>query len=115
MTGPRWRRRGERSPSVIASSPRHRAALEAGADPALVVAWSQQVQQHPCVTPTRQTKRRSTGNCGVRLTYDHVERTVLAETRPTSSVCVVSVSEEGLGPNAYAHALFADFDLAGRK
>ena len=30
---------------------------------------------------------------GVRLTYDHAERTVLAETRPTSSVCVVFVSE----------------------
>jgi hypothetical protein len=24
-------------------------------------------------------------------------------------------SEEGLGPNTYTHALFADFDLAGRK
>ena len=24
-------------------------------------------------------------------------------------------SEEGLGPNAYTHALFADFDLAGQK
>ena len=24
-------------------------------------------------------------------------------------------SEEGLGPNAYTHALFADFDFAGRK
>ena len=33
---------------------------------------------------------------GVRLTYDHAERTVLAETRPTSSVCVVFVSEGGL-------------------
>jgi hypothetical protein len=33
---------------------------------------------------------------GVRLTYHHTERTVLAETRPTSSVCVVSVSEGGL-------------------
>ena len=29
-------------------------------------------------------------------TYNHTEHTVLAETRPTSSVCVVSVSEEGL-------------------
>ncbi len=35
---------------------------------------------------------------GVRLTYDHAERTVLAETRPTSSVCVVFVSEGGLEP-----------------
>ncbi len=33
---------------------------------------------------------------GVRLTYDHAERTALAETRPTSSVCVVFVSEGGL-------------------
>jgi hypothetical protein len=24
-------------------------------------------------------------------------------------------SVEGLGPNAYTHALFAEFDLAGRK
>jgi hypothetical protein len=40
---------------------------------------------------------------GVHLTYDHVEHTVLAETRPTSSVCVVSVSEEGL--DHYAHVL----------
>src|SRR6185437_315163 len=30
---------------------------------------------------------------GVRLTYNHTEHTVLAETRPTSSVCVVFVSE----------------------
>ena len=52
---------------------------------------------------------------GVRLTYDHTKRTVLAETRPTSSVCVVSVSEGGLGPNTYTHALFADFNLAGQK
>jgi site-specific DNA recombinase len=40
---------------------------------------------------------------GVRLTYDHTEHTVLAETRPTSSVCVVSVSEGGL--DHYAHVL----------
>jgi hypothetical protein len=33
---------------------------------------------------------------GVRLIYNHTEHTVLAETRPTSSVCVVSVSEGGL-------------------
>jgi site-specific DNA recombinase len=35
---------------------------------------------------------------GVRLTYNHTEHTVLAETQPTSSVCVVSVSEGGLEP-----------------
>ena len=40
---------------------------------------------------------------GIRLTYNHTERTVLAETRPTSSVGVVSVSEEGL--DHYAHVL----------
>ena len=40
---------------------------------------------------------------GVRLTYNHTEHTVLAETRPTSSVCVVSVSEGGL--DHYAHVL----------
>jgi site-specific DNA recombinase len=40
---------------------------------------------------------------GVRLTYNHTERTILAETRPTSSVCVVSVSEGGL--DHYAHVL----------
>ena len=33
---------------------------------------------------------------GVCLTYRHTEHTVLAGTRPTSSVCVVSVSEGGL-------------------
>jgi hypothetical protein len=38
---------------------------------------------------------------GIRLTYNHTEHTVLAETQPTSSVCVVSVSEEGL--DHYAH------------
>jgi site-specific DNA recombinase len=35
---------------------------------------------------------------GIRLTYHHTEHTVLAETRPTSSVCVVSVSEGGPDP-----------------
>jgi hypothetical protein len=40
---------------------------------------------------------------GVHLTYDHTERTVLAETRPTSSVCVMSESEGGL--DHYAHVL----------
>lgn len=38
---------------------------------------------------------------GIRLTYHHTEHTVLAETRPTSSVGVVSVSEGGL--DHYAH------------
>jgi hypothetical protein len=40
---------------------------------------------------------------GVRLTYDHAERTVLAETRPTSSVCVVFVSE---GDSTTTHTSF---------
>src|SRR6185312_2387218 len=118
---------------------RHRAALEAGADPALVVAWSTQVQQQRAVAEARLatltsrhgTNRRMSRNdigamvdtlgglldvlrhadpadkaevyreLGVRLTYNHTERTVLAETRPTSSVCVVFVSEGGL--DHYAH------------
>jgi site-specific DNA recombinase len=113
---------------------RHRAALEAGADPALVVAWSHQVQQQRTIAQTRLatlTSRHSTNrrmsrddihalvdtlggllnalrhadpadkaevyrDLGVRLTYNHTQHTVLAETRPTSSVCVVSVSEGGL-------------------
>ncbi len=33
---------------------------------------------------------------GIRLTYNHTEHTILAETRPTSSVGVVFVSEGGL-------------------
>jgi hypothetical protein len=113
---------------------RHRAALEAGADPALVVTWSQEVQQQ-CTAAEAQlanltsrhgTNRRMSRNdihamldtlgglldvlrhadpadkaevyreLGVRLTYHHTGHTVLAETRPTSSVCVVSVSEGGL-------------------
>ncbi|MGH3570600.1 MAG: zinc ribbon domain-containing protein [Pseudonocardiaceae bacterium] len=120
---------------------RHRAALEAGADPALVVAWIHQVQQQRTVAEARLatltshhgTNRRISRDdihamvntlggllnalrhadpadkaevyreLGVRLTYDHAERTVLAETRPTSSVCVVFVSEDGL--DHYAHVL----------
>jgi hypothetical protein len=53
--------------------------------------------------PTQQTKHEVYRELGVHLTYDHAERTVQAETRPTSSVCVVSVSEEGL--DHYAHVL----------
>ena len=41
---------------------------------------------------------------GVPLAYDHVEHTVLAETQPTSSVCVVSVSEGDLCTNQPPHA-----------
>jgi hypothetical protein len=62
---------------------RHRAALEAGADPA--------------------DKAEVYRELGIRLTYHHTEHTVLAETRPTSSVGVVSVSEGGL--DHYAHVL----------
>jgi hypothetical protein len=113
---------------------RHRAALEAGADLTLVVAWSQQVQQHRTLAQARLatlTSRHGTNQrmsrddihtlvdtldgllnvlrhadpadkaevyreLGVHLTYNHTARTVQAETRPTSSVCVVSVSEGGL-------------------
>jgi site-specific DNA recombinase len=115
---------------------RHRAALEAGADPALVVAWSREAQQQRTVAEARlatlasrhgENRQMSRDDIhamvntlgglldvlhhadpadkaevyrelGVHLTYDHAERTVLAETRPTSSVCVVSVSEGGLEP-----------------
>jgi hypothetical protein len=50
---------------------------------------------------------------GVCLTYDHAERTVLAETRPTSSVCVVFVSEGGLAhyPPASLSTLPRDVEL----
>jgi site-specific DNA recombinase len=120
---------------------RHRAALEAGADPALVVAWSQQVQQQRTLAQARLTtltshhgsnsrmsrddihamvttlgglldalrhadpvdKAEVYHELGVRLTYNHAERTVLAETRPTSSVCVVSVSEGGHQHGNVAH------------
>jgi site-specific DNA recombinase len=113
---------------------RHRAALEAGADPALVVAWSREVQRQRTVAEARlanltshhSANRRMSRDdihamvdtlggllnalrhadpadktevyreLGVRLIYNHTEHTVLAETRPTSSVCVVSVSEGGL-------------------
>jgi site-specific DNA recombinase len=113
---------------------RHRAALEAGADPALVVACSQQVQQQRTAAQARPAtlashhganRRRSRDDIhalvdtlgglldalrhadpadkaevyrelGIRLTYHHTEHTVLAKTRPTSSVGVVSVSEEEL-------------------
>ena len=115
---------------------RHRAALEAGADPALVVAWSHEVQQQRMIAEAKlvdltsqhganrrmnqqdiHTMVNTLGGLldvlrhadpadkaevyrelGVHLTYDHVEHTVLAETQPTSSVCVVSVSEGGLEP-----------------
>ena len=113
---------------------RHRAALEAGADPALVAAWSQEVQQQRTIAEARlatltshhganrrisqddihamvdtlgglldalrhadpTAKAEVYRGLGVCLTYNHTERTVLAETRPTSSVCVVFVSEGGL-------------------
>jgi site-specific DNA recombinase len=112
---------------------RHRAALEAGADPALVVAWSREVQRQRTVAEARLAnltshhsanrrmsredihamvdtlggllnalrhadpadKKEVYRELGVRLTYNHTEHTILAETRP-SSVCVVSVSEGGL-------------------
>jgi site-specific DNA recombinase len=113
---------------------RHRAALEAGADPALVVAWSKEVQQQRTAAEARLANLASRHGAnrpmsrddihtmvdtlggllnvlrhadpadktevyrelGVRLTYNHTEHTILAETQPTSSVCVVSVSEGGI-------------------
>jgi hypothetical protein len=106
---------------------RHRAALEAGADPALVVAWSREVQRQRTVAKARLANLTSHHSAnrpmsrddihamvdtlggllnalrhadpadktqvyrelGVHLTYNHTEHTILAETRPTSSVCVV--------------------------
>ncbi len=35
---------------------------------------------------------------GLHLTYDHETQTVLAETRPAPTMCVVNVSEGGLEP-----------------
>ncbi|MFL6147499.1 MAG: zinc ribbon domain-containing protein [Pseudonocardiaceae bacterium] len=112
---------------------RHRAALEAGTDPALVVAWSREAQRQRTVAEARLANLTSHHSAnrrmsredihamvdtlggllnalrhadpadktevyrelGVRLTYNHTEHTILAETRP-SSVCVASVSEGGL-------------------
>jgi len=115
---------------------RHRAALEAGADPVTVAEWTRQVQAErraldaqlgalgaarggrgPGDRLTKQqikalvdglggllTALRAADpadraevyqQLGLRLTYDRVSRTVLAETQPTSSMCVEFVSEGG--------------------
>jgi hypothetical protein len=44
----------------------------------------------------------------------HSEKRQLAQLTHTGQLWGFK-SEGGLGPNAYTHALFADFDLAGRK
>ncbi|WP_007516034.1 recombinase family protein [Pseudofrankia saprophytica] len=115
---------------------RHRAALEAGADPAIVTGWIAEVQaeradavaalerrgdRHPNrARLTRlQIKALVDGfggllailkeadpadkaevyrELGLKLTYDHETETIMAEARPRSSVCAVSVSEDGLDP-----------------
>jgi site-specific DNA recombinase len=115
---------------------RHRAALEAGADPALVATWSREVQREqealkaklPTTGHGAARNRRMSSQeikelvdalggllnalrtadpadklevyrqLGVKLTYSHEKRVVMAETRPEPPVCVVSVSEGGLEP-----------------
>jgi hypothetical protein len=115
---------------------RHRAALEAGADPALVATWTRDVQAERRITEGKLAQldhRNGTGRrmtkeeiralvqtlgglvnvlrhadpadkgevyrqLGLSLTYDDHTETVLAETRPTSSVGLVFVSEGGLEP-----------------
>ncbi len=53
---------------------------------------------------------------GLRLTYHPEKQLIRAAACPKpTNIGKWSVSEEGLGPNAYTHALFADFDLAGQK
>jgi site-specific DNA recombinase len=119
---------------------RHRAALEAGADPALVATWSREVQaQRAAAEATLRQLHNQHGNrhrmsreeiealvdalggllsilqeadpadkaevyrqLGLRLTYDHETRTVLADSRPAPPVGVVVVSDGGgdLSPRA---------------
>jgi len=122
---------------------RHRAALEAGADPGMVTEWTRQVQAERQALTTqlaalgvagadRASGARLTGpeikslveglgglltvlraadpadraevykQLGLRLTYDRLSHTVLAETRPTSHMCVQFVSEGGLESLAVA-------------
>lgn len=115
---------------------RHRAALEAGADPALVATWSREVQTRRLAAETRlKTIDSPTGparrmtrqdihdlvdaigglltalrradpadkaevyrHLGLRLTYDHEKKEVLAASRPAPRVGVLVVSEGGLEP-----------------
>jgi site-specific DNA recombinase len=115
---------------------RHRAALEAGADPALVAAWSREVQAQRVTAAAklarleeqRGSSRRMSREeirtlvdalggllsvlrradpedkgevyrqLGLHLSYDHERQTVLAETRPAPSMCLMDVSEGGLEP-----------------
>ncbi|WP_432045590.1 hypothetical protein [Streptomyces asiaticus] len=113
---------------------RHRAALAAGADPALVAGWSREVQGQR-VTAEAKLARIENGRgrrhrmsrdeirglvdalggllsvlrqadpadkaevyrqLGMHLTYDHETQTVLAETRPAPSMCVVKRVRGGL-------------------
>lgn len=112
---------------------RHRAALEAGADPALVAEWMKEVQQERKLVAAQkaaleadtaagqrlsaegierlvesfgglieilqkadpENKLDVYRNLGLKLTYDHTTRTVLAETNPKPPVGVVVVSGGG--------------------
>jgi site-specific DNA recombinase len=134
---------------------RHRAALEAGADPALVAAWSREVQSQCTAaqtqlagitngqTPGRRMTKDEIRNLvdalggllrllneadpadklvvyrrlGLRLTYDHKNQIILAETQPPPRMCVVSVSEDQGLPIAHASeiALTKSFVLGGAR
>jgi site-specific DNA recombinase len=110
---------------------RHRAALEAGADPALVAGWTREVQKERELVVAQKAALESTTHqrlnaegikqlvdslgglievlqkadpddklelyrqLGLKLTYDHTTRTVLAEANPTPPVGVLVVSGGG--------------------
>lgn len=111
----------------------HRAALEAGADPATVTTWINQTRAErdalqARLNPTQPTRRRLSREqiaalvttlgdliavlreadpddkaeiyrqLGLKLTYHPDRKTVQAEARPSTGVCVLAVSEGGLEP-----------------
>jgi hypothetical protein len=61
---------------------------------------------------SQRTRRRSTSQLGVRLTYRHDDRTALAEVDPGPSVCTVVVSEGGLEPFPHGMRLARELLLA---
>ncbi|MFI9379541.1 recombinase family protein [Kutzneria sp. NPDC052558] len=115
---------------------RHRAAVEAGADPTLVATWTREVQREravleaklaACGGPAAGGRRMSSEEIralvdafggllavlgraepedklevyrqlGVKLTYNHEKRVIMAEIQPQPPVCVLDVSEGGLEP-----------------